>query len=104
MLQDGLLIEHSVEKIRIKENLNFKDIVNNYKPGINIRIGKGYSQESFTTDPFTIKDIEKSLDDILPTITKHLPIDKIIWDLSRGERQFSNKDKIREYNLKLILK
>jgi hypothetical protein len=117
MLQDGLVPEEEKwpltkssrtnwTEIKVKENLNFKDIVNNYKPGISIRIGRNHSGDGMpsTKEDFAIKDIEKSLDNILPLITEHLPLDEIIWDLSRGSRRFTDEDTIKEYDVKLILK
>ena len=77
-------------------------VLSMYKPCVVIEIG-GHNN-SHLTGAFKLDDIESKLDEVLPTILPELNYEDIIWDKSRGTRQFDTSSEFYDYTLKITLK
>lgn len=90
----------------VSDNLNFKGselydvdkIIKNYKPVVKIQVG----DDSYCE--FRLSDVEKDIENILPSILHSFDYQDVIWDFSKGTRQFSNDILIVEYSIKIVLK
>lgn len=77
-------------------------ILEMYKPCVNINIG-GY-HDSHSTGKMNLLKLEENLDDVLPSILSTLDYDEVIFDVSRGNRQFDVENyEVYDYTLKILL-
>lgn len=88
--------------LKKKSLYSIDKVLSMYKPCVVIEIG-GYNN-SHLTGAFKLDDIESKLDEVLPTILPELNYEDIIWDKSRGTRQFDTSAGFYDYTLKIILK
>jgi hypothetical protein len=76
-----------------------ENVMNMYVPCICINIGDNGKKLGMT-----LSDLENRLDEIMETIFPELDYKDVIWDMSRGERKFSEDFNVNEYRLKILLK
>jgi hypothetical protein len=88
--------------LKKKELYSVDKVIQMYKPCIVIEIG-GHDN-SYRTGQFKLDDIESKFDEVLPTILPELDYEDVIWDHSRGTRQFDTSAGFYDYTLKIILK
>ena len=88
--------------LKKKSLYSIDKVLSMYKPCVVIEIG-GHNN-SHLTGAFKLDDIESKLDEVLPTILPELNYEDIIWDKSRGTRQFDTSSDFYDYTLKITLK
>lgn len=88
--------------LKKKELYSVDKVIQMYKPCIVIEIG-GHNN-SHMSGQFKLDDIESKFDEVLPTILPELDYEDVIWDHSRGTRQFDTSAGFYDYTLKIILK
>lgn len=84
-----------------KKNYGVDKVLSMYKPCLVIEIG-GHN-DSYRTGKIKLSHLEPILDDVLQTILPDLDYEEVIWDKSRGKRQFTD-DEFYDYTLKILLK
>lgn len=84
-----------------KKNYEVDKVISMYKPCLVIEIG-GHN-DSHRTGKIKLSHLEPILDDVLETILPDLDYEEVIWDKSRGKRQFTD-DEFYDYTLKILLK
>lgn len=84
-----------------KKNYEVDKVISMYKPCLVIEIG-GHN-DSHLTGKIKLSHLEPLLDDVLETILPDLDYEEVIWDKSRGKRQFTD-DEFYDYTLKILLK
>lgn len=87
--------------IRSKKDYSVDKILDMYKPCITINIG-GYS-DSHLTGKMNLKKLESDIDEVLPAILPTLDYEEVIFDSSRGNRQFDDNIDIYDYTIKILL-
>lgn len=88
--------------IREKKDYSILKILEMYKPCVNINIG-GY-HDSHRTGKMNLLELEKDLDDVLPSILPTLDYEEVIFDVSRGNRKFDVENyEVYDYTLKILL-
>lgn len=84
-----------------KRDYDVDKVISMYKPCLVIEIG-GHN-DSHLTGKIKLSHLEPLLDDVLETILPELDYEEVIWDKSRGKRQFTD-DEFYDYTLKILLK
>lgn len=84
-----------------KKNYGVDKVLSMYKPCLVMEIG-GHN-DSYRTGKIKLSHLEPILDDVLQTILPDLDYEEVIWDKSRGKRQFTD-DEFYDYTLKILLK
>jgi hypothetical protein len=72
-----------------------------YKPCVTINIG-GH-RDSHLTGKMNLKKLESDIDEILPSILPTLDYEEVIFDSSRGDRQFDDNIDVYDYTIKILL-
>lgn len=85
--------------IKRKSKYSVSKIIQLYEPSLVIKIGD-YVNNSVS---FKLNHIESMLEESLETILPELDYKKVIWDYSKGDRQFNVNTDIYDYSLKIIL-
>jgi len=87
--------------INKKKDYSVDKILDMYKPCVTINIG-GYS-DSHLTGKMNLRKLESDIDAVLPSILPTLDYEEVIFDVSRGNRQFDDDSDIYDYTIKILL-
>lgn len=92
------IFKYELEK---RKDYNVDKVIQMYKPCVVIEVGGHHY--SHRTGKIKLSHLEPLLDSVLETILPTLDYEAVIWDKSRGKRQFTD-DEFYDYTLKIILK
>lgn len=87
--------------IQKKRNYSLDKILDMYKPAVVIEIGN--RDRLASSGGMNLIKLESLLDDALESILPALDYEEVIWDMSRGNRQFDYNTDIHDYTVKILL-
>jgi hypothetical protein len=87
--------------IKSKKDYSVDKVLDMYKPCVTINIG-GYS-DSYLTGKMNLRKLESDIDGVLPSILPTLDYEEVIFDVSRGNRQFDDDSDVYDYTIKILL-
>lgn len=88
--------------ISTKRDYSIDKVMEMYRPCIVVDIGERGS-DSIRTGKFSLKKLESSFDEVLPSILPTIDYEEVIWEFNRERRSFDT-DEFHDYTLKILLK
>ena len=94
----GHIRDYEFEKV---QKYSPENVLSMYKPGVVINIG-GWGSDSYHTGEMYLEELEMALDAAIEVVESEVDYEEVIFDHSRGERQFNNLE-IYDYTIKILL-
>jgi hypothetical protein len=92
------IFQHDIDR---KKSYSIDKILEMYKPAVIIEIGN--RDNSISTGGMNLKNLESLIDESLESILPTLDYEEVIYDMSRGNRQFDENSDVYDYTVKILL-